>query len=193
MTKHLILLTLVGLTLVSRTSNGYELATHSRITQHAYQQSILSNPDTLRNLGIAANSSPFGEVYYDITWVRIKERLQQYFDRLSMPDKGKDYLTVKGWLMRGAIREDDLLYPPGDDPYGNFVRVLNHFFDPLNKRGLTVGGVPVGLQSAPNWAMGSTDIFTQPNLIRHKRGGAITLVSLMRGKRCIGRSRAVIA
>lgn len=145
-------------------SYGYELVTHSRITEYAYQRSILSNSTILRDLGITVNSDPFGSRYYEFAGVRQKERTAHPFEESNwrMRDPA-EALTVKGWLMRGTIREDDIISPFGDTPLdGDFVRVLNHFFDPLNNRRLTVG-VPLGLHSAPSWAMGSADIFTQPN------------------------------
>ena len=76
-------------------------------------------------------------------------------------------LSLPGWLMRGAIREDDLGttfgfnngYDPHDDPYGTFQRVFNHFFNPINNSQLTVLGVPFGLDTNPNWAIGASDAF----------------------------------
>ncbi|MEP7208931.1 MAG: hypothetical protein ABI920_18510 [Casimicrobiaceae bacterium] len=77
--------------------------------------------------------------------------------------------------MRGAIREDDggrLVgqvfadeAQPLDDPYGNFNRFCNHFFDPLNNQRLTdprAAGVCVTqdtFATAPVWASGAVDPF----------------------------------
>ncbi|MBB5209335.1 hypothetical protein [Chiayiivirga flava] len=55
----------------------------------------------------------------------------------------KSEYRLRAWLMRGAIREDDL--PPGNyrklpvpdaDPHGDLTRVYHHFFNPLNNAGL---------------------------------------------------------
>ncbi|WP_132973198.1 hypothetical protein [Thiogranum longum] len=77
---------------------------------------------------------------------------------------------ILGWLMRGAIREDDFtpkIFPcgleadnPQDDPYGNIDRPINHFFDPVNNRELTIGVDP--RETAVNWALGSSDAFATP-------------------------------
>ena len=69
-----------------------------------------------------------------------------------------------GWLMRGAIREDDLALfakkDHDDDPRGNFFRVFNHFWDPVYDLDLTdVVGCPPLVPgqvcvSALEWATG---------------------------------------
>ncbi|MGH8761579.1 MAG: hypothetical protein ACREVW_19080, partial [Burkholderiales bacterium] len=60
-----------------------------------------------------------------------------------------------GWLLRGAIREDDNTrdtpHPEGDEPGGVFDRVFGHFFDPQNDLGLTVVA-PLGPR-AVDWAL----------------------------------------
>ena len=75
-----------------------------------------------------------------------------------------------GWLMRGAIREDDLAleWSSGhdNDPRGNIFRVFNHFWDPIHDLDMSVvspGGVcpPVFpgqvCNTALKWAMGQQD------------------------------------
>lgn len=94
-----------------------------------------------------------------------------------------DYLKVNGWLLRGAVREDDLgdVFgvprgpDPHDDPYGPLWRVMNHFFDPLNNTPLTLSAVQAAVFSkatgesvfhkAPDWALGTQDVFTDPTVI----------------------------
>jgi len=64
-------------------------------------------------------------------------------------------LSVPGWLIRGAIREDDDSSAdepsPKEDSFGEFHRVFSHFHDPVNNRGLTVG-IRLGAKAA-DWAL----------------------------------------
>lgn len=72
-----------------------------------------------------------------------------------------------GWLMRGAIREDDLSYPSkadhDDDPRGNIFRVFNHFWDPVHNLDMSaVSGCPSlapgqVCMTAVKWATGLQD------------------------------------
>jgi len=85
-------------------------------------------------------------------------------------------LNIRNWLVRGAIREDDMgLSPMGlfgvrgsacaslwlrtvlDQP-GWLVRPLNHFYDPVYDIGLTTDPLIQGLKSI-NWALGYEDSF----------------------------------
>ncbi len=101
-------------------------------------------------------------------------------------ESGKNFLgdfsagSVPAWLIRGAIREDDLTLlgcigattanavhlratecnprgANGGDPHGDFDRVLHHFYDPHFRRGFFGGA------KAPDWATGSLDAFGNPN------------------------------
>jgi hypothetical protein len=85
---------------------------------------------------------------------------------------------VEGWLMRGAIREDDMPKsiqekigvsdPPDDDPHFNFqllnanatVRVFNHFYNPLlleNNQLPSLPFLPGQNLNALTWAIGVDD------------------------------------
>lgn len=151
------------------TAHSYELVTHGRITEQAFLRSNLTlDAQLLPSLGLHANSpNPFGTKYYDVSGALALERSSYDFDR----DRGRmsnanDAFTIKGWLMRGAIREDDVPHPfgdnPMDDPYDALqFRVFNHFFDPISGSPLTVG-ITFG-KIAPQWAIGSTDIFSALN------------------------------
>ncbi len=153
--------------------DAYELATHANLAEKAYQASILGKDQQfLGDLGLdPVDPNAFGEVYYDITLLGARERRQNDFERLRMPNEGRDFLTIQGWLMRGAIREDDLGEilgfqvggDPHDDPDGNIFRVFNHFYDPVHDRPLTTCFVEPGTRNAPDWAIGSTDAFREPN------------------------------
>ncbi len=153
-------------------ANAYELATHARLTQAAYSRSVLVDQALLQDLGIDASvNNPFGEIYFDVSGSEAYVRSQNDFEKSKMPNNGIDFLSIPGWLMRGAIREDDVPWPfgdnPQDDPYGRFFRVFNHFYDPINNRPLTVG---IGLGDiAPQWAIGSSNVFSNrnnPNIYR---------------------------
>jgi len=72
-------------------------------------------------------------------------------------------LSLSGWLMRGAIREDDLAaryYDEGSDrpdvdPHGEITRVFNHFFDPINNNALFPCPAPIaGCAKSVDWALG---------------------------------------
>ena len=156
--------------LTTTAARAYELATHGMMTQNAYQQSQLTkDPYLLKNLGLdPANTNPFGEIYYDVSGTAENERRQNDFEKSKMPNKGQEFLTIWGWLMRGAIREDDLGQTlginlgadPHDDPYGNIFRVFHHFYDPVLDRPLTVF-TALG-EKSPNWALGTPNAFANP-------------------------------
>lgn len=148
---------------------AYELATHGRMTNEAFNTSRLATDSQLLNdLGFSKDTL-LGEDYFDISGATIQPRSTKPFESSfkRMPE-GVDPRSLSGWLMRGAIREDDLGSVAGiqigtnphDDPYGDINRVFNHFFDPYNNQALTYVS---GAKKAPDWAAGSNDIFSQPN------------------------------
>jgi hypothetical protein len=76
--------------------------------------------------------------------------------------------SLPGWIMLGAVREDDVPYDssalennPQDEPGGPFPRVLNHFYDPYNDQPLTVAGSALGAR-APDWALLNLHSFAIP-------------------------------
>lgn len=95
--------------------------------------------------------------------------------------------TIENWIIRGDVREDDVL--PGDndpvhcdaiaydrDPWPSPYprRVMGHFYDPVNDRMLTPYDVPcVALQGfllgpcekSVDWALGVTDSFAVPSVV----------------------------
>jgi len=157
--------------------SAYELATHARITEQSFQRSVLNlEPSLLQDFGIKDTLNAFGESYYDMSGSQLKERIQNIFEKKIMPNKGEDFLSIKGWLMRGAIREDDYIDidtcnidapNPDDDKYPEPPsRPLNHFYDPAKDRPLTVeiSLVDISLgDKAPDWALGTQENkFTQP-------------------------------
>jgi hypothetical protein len=162
---------------------AYELATHARITQTAYMKSILATDTTLLdNLGIQIMDYPFGENYCDLSGATAKERgVSDDLELKYMPSSAKP-LSIAGWLMRGAIREDDYASAFGiwqapnpqddQDPPQAFWRVMNHFFDSYVNRPLVLSSSAAWtfaqatgetvFQKAPTWASGAVDAFAAP-------------------------------
>lgn len=150
-------------------ANGYELATHGAITYNTYQRSILKDSQFLKDLGIDTQinlnpAEPFGIIYYDVSGDTANQRQRHVFEGDIIQRLGATPLSLEGWLMRGAIREDD--YPLGpnpqfDDPV-NAIRPFNHFYDPVLNRALTTALGSLG-KKAPDWGAGTSDIFSQPN------------------------------
>ena len=174
-----------GLAISPGATSGYELVTHGVLTYAAYAESWLQAGSPLRqNLGIdvyladPTTNKPFGEVYYDFAETDVRPREADAvgsddtpFDETRMvkifrADKTvgfkphDDNLRLPGWLMRGAIREDDDMSSsepnPKDDPFGVIVhRVTNHFYDPVSRKAANLGGVELG-DTALTWGIGAT-------------------------------------
>ena len=162
-------LILALLVLGARSGGAYELATHGRLTLHAFQRSIADTDYMLNGLGITTDT--LGNDYYDVYRGNIYTRSKKDFEQTEprMP-KNVDPVSIVGWLMRGAIREDDHIGSrapnPKDDPYNNNDwildnRPLHHFYDPRNDQGLHVG-LRIG-QKAPDWGIGADDAFADAN------------------------------
>lgn len=175
---------LVGMValVVHGVASAYELGTHGKLTYEAYKRSVLSDSLFLSDLGIQNGKNPFGETYYDVSDSTVKERTRQQFEQQEkrMPG-GTEPLSVEGWLMRGAIREDDAKGEenPQDDPFNpDLRRPLHHFYDPVLNRPLTVNGLQLidsDVHKAPDWAVGSRDAFTQPNTPESNRRNHFTV------------------
>jgi hypothetical protein len=164
---------------------AFEISTHAVITNQSYSRSkLVTDTTSLKRLGIdsyvnlsQSSKSVFGSQYYDFSGVAVAIRTENSYEREAMKRVGlvDDRLKLNGWVMRGAIREDD---NPTDelnsdkDVNGIFHREFNHFFDPQKNRPLTRTGIGVlysldtgtqTLRKAPDWAMGTDDIFANPN------------------------------
>ena len=89
----------------------------------------------LQELGLDSYNNDLGLKYYDISVGDIRERSNDIFeDNIIKNDFGEKIDSIKGWFMRGVIREDDCWLPglcdnPLDDPV-NAIRPLSHFYDP---------------------------------------------------------------
>ena len=100
---------------------AYELTTHARTTNSAYAQSRLGSDVNLTwVLGIESwtfpgttLADPFatssGDIYFDMEGATIHARQLHSYDLKVVRDAGLQSQSrgVNGWLMRGAIREDD--------------------------------------------------------------------------------------
>jgi hypothetical protein len=172
---------------------SYELTTHAAITYNAYLQSRLATDRSIaRDLGIDwymadpgpdrtnwrpdfGSTDPFNKTYIDtnpLTGNDAKRDANDFERKIILNTLGVPVLTVPGWLMRGAVREDDsgkifgvfgigASGEPYDDPYANFNRWCNHFFDPTKSEGNRKANFPCPdtYQDAPNWAVGSQNAF----------------------------------
>lgn len=194
---------IIVVTLVCITGNcdSYELHTHARLTYKAYERSILANNVVLHSLlGIDKYSEQsLGEYYFDLSDTTVYKRNAtsyplQFMKPTDLPSPtipfGTSYKSMVGWLMRGAVREDDLGYitnpfgvrhpfgkDPYDDPHGAIFRVLEHFFDPTETEpgqqglhGLALDAFLASplcdncagtyIHAAPNWALGTDNAFS---------------------------------
>ncbi len=95
-------------------------------------------------------------------------------DPASGFNKANDALSLRGWVLRGAIREDDspiMNVLANDDPV-NDARPLNHFYDPVHDKPMTVGGLTNGATlgaKSPDWALGTWDVFANPAVPNESR------------------------
>ncbi|HEX4333536.1 MAG TPA: hypothetical protein VH040_15465, partial [Usitatibacter sp.] len=148
----------------------------------AYSQSSLGfDTDLVFSLGLAqwvlppTQVSPLSNAYFDLSSSTNYIRLAKPYESsvISSISQDRDVLRVKGWLMRGAIREDDgagaiafFKNEPRDDPNpdGDLNRFCNHFLDPVVLRHTLDGDTraltefcPTGLitKDASQWALGS--------------------------------------
>ncbi len=144
---------------------AYEIETHASVTKQTIPRTVLTDNNFLQALGLDKYNNDFGLIYfdyYDSITGEIQKRITKSFEKDII--KGKlDEATnsLKGWFMRGAIREDDCWAPfvctfVWDDPV-NANRPLNHFFDPYSNTALSSL-----VETAPNWALGTKDAFKSP-------------------------------
>lgn len=139
--------------------------------------------------------------YFDVeltTWLdsltSADVRVPQSYDHRNMYSKttefyredGAQQYRAKAWLMRGAIREDDLPLDqysgpetPDADPHGDLFRVFHHFYDPVNDSALlspaecVVLDFELGCVRSPDWAFGGESIagnnpdISEPNPRNH--------------------------
>lgn len=143
------------LTQIPELAGAYELFTHAAITQAAFARSLLNDAGFRSDLGMPEAPEPFGNVYFDVSGANeVRQRHDWDFEGSIINHLGVDKLSLKGWLMRGAIREDDMqstsslvgifVKNPQDDTYSSnasLIRPLHHFFDPYFNQPLNTTGV----------------------------------------------------
>lgn len=184
------------LTITAIKANAYEVDTHAWMTQRAVQKSRLSDLNSYlhQRLGLLElhnlrGTDPFGSRFYDFIDGDAAERFAghpgfpppAYESLIFNSIASGEFLTIRGWMIRGAIREDDVYYRPTaerNNPQDDLCtqhtqpcwRVLNHFFDPYNNRQLSILPPLIGewrmpVAKSPDWAYGATDAFaTAPSL-----------------------------
>jgi hypothetical protein len=160
---------------------AYEVASHAAMTREALMQCQLNptSPSLFVQLGIAGKNPSLGNTYFDIG--PDGSSTERVLDPMETKGRGFGPRKIKeanlkssfqpepdslpGWLMLGAIREDDVPFDEGavennpqDDPDGPLTRVLSHFFDPYDDRALTVT-TQLGAK-APDWATGTGNHFS---------------------------------
>jgi hypothetical protein len=172
----------------SMPAGSYEFVTHAAITRSAFNRFVTEEPGIIDRLGLWDLDDVFGGSYYYLYGNTAVLRGVDRFEAIRISGDGisASPLSIAGWLMRGAIREDDDPSPKdpspkGDDPQGDIHRVFRHFFDPTSSTGgaLSVYGdndpcvllfdMPVPCQSALNWGIGTSDAridVNQPSITR---------------------------
>lgn len=184
LSPYVLSVVVVTLAILGLDACAYELGAHARITEEAFFRSVLQTDATyLPSLGLLGPDMRLANVYFDAMTNAggdVMEREAHVFDSSKQFLGEQPAGSIAAWLIRGAIREDDLTWfgcigatvanavhlratecnprgPNGGDPHGDFDRVLHHFYDPLYMRGF------MGGKKAPDWATGSIDAFASPN------------------------------
>ncbi len=160
------LLSLVAIGTVTLPAQSFDVHTHAAMTAAASAQSTFTQSPTASalalKLGLSDPAFVGGKQYFDLGISTKKRDLniklaRNLFIDLQEPSLGlaiPDEYSLSGWIIQGAIREDDNQFetPDSDEPDGIFNRVFGHFFDPRNNRGLTAYGVTLG-DRAVDWAL----------------------------------------
>lgn len=180
---------------LSNMAQGYELRTHARMTQQAHQRSMLGTSNALlEQLGLRPDDVLGGSEagaathYYNFTANTLERRFASTWETDRMPRSGvndkehlKNSVTAQGWLLRGAIREDDSYGEdnPQDDPfYPTLRRPLHHFYDPIFDRPLNKVGLSLldsDVHTAPSWGIGAREPFAASNIAETDRRNHFTI------------------
>ncbi len=161
---------------LSNPVTAFDVRTHAVMTFEATAMSMLGRDPNASGLmprlglvdyppSVTARFPTLGESYVDIgtslitrNGKSIETRITNQVRAAYQENQGIPHdFQLTGWIIRGAIREDDNreetpVSEGGDEPDGVFNRVFGHFFDPQVDRGLTVGGVQLGAR-AVEWAL----------------------------------------
>jgi hypothetical protein len=140
---------------ISLASSSYEVATHAALTNSSFERTKLSAAYVAvkRELGILpwtiqAPDQPFttasGSIYFNFQNAQVFALRPTAYEFRVLNDVNliNSQQSLAGWLMRGAIREDDgaeivgrRVGNPPDDPFPPLInRFCNHFFDPVVQR-----------------------------------------------------------
>jgi hypothetical protein len=185
---------LLALTGVSG-AKAYVEPTHALMTREAYVRSQLVNSPVplFITLGIFGKAGESPRQYWDMQdpSTEILRKVDEdnpkdskvwekgILETFGAADTSDTKISLRpvGWLMRGAIREDDVgkiisthftkifADNPLDDPYyPNLVRVLHHFFDPAKNKPFDLfvpflSEIEPSPTRAPDWAFGYVDSF----------------------------------
>src|SRR6266702_8877285 len=156
-----IALVVLGAYLNVTSAHAFEVTTHGAITREAWLRFLTGDPGVFDRLGIRDVDDAFGTISYfdyrpaDGTAPVTRNSVAWYEDDIMKDPLKVPPFSTRGWLIRGAIREDDDSAAsdpsPKEDPNGDFHRVFSHFHDPVNNLGLTVG-FTLGAR-ATDWAL----------------------------------------
>jgi len=192
MNKKLIPLT--AICFASASAFAYEITTHTVITIRAAEQSQFGSSagasELAKRLGILNTATALGQDYLhmgspveirNMTLAGERNALADVKEALK-PELLPVPSTIAGWLMKGAIREDDnsIETPDTDEAGGVFERPFAHFFEPVTNRGLTLGALNKGPRSVDwaldaNAAIGSRKNYFRMGLAREAMWRALTL------------------
>lgn len=131
---------------------------------------------------------PLNPQQASLTYSRRPQALErQIFEGLGnrgfVPGNIADFeLTVSGWLMRGAIREDDNdVYLISDsqrdeDPWGNYLRATAHFYDPISDApySFPIDCLQYNCVRSTEWALGRTNFANGIGILQTARRNHFT-------------------
>ena len=178
-----------------RVAFAYDQPTHALVTDKAFQKSVLNpndpnsivkilmfdrlDPTTPFLLGYADNQAGNNDPSLYTRFGQEEERavFRSLIDAGRIPNASSvselEY-RVDGWLMDGAIREDDIDYmiagqwrrddQRDPDPWGYLFRSSNHFYDPIHDRAFDYAGpcADYGCMASPQWALGTMHPLNPP-------------------------------
>jgi hypothetical protein len=106
-------------------SGAYELRTHANMTLEAHRAANYQS--VIRSLDLdPSDSSQLSAYYYDLRELDARRRDPAEFEVDRMPKGNLVDTSIPGWLVLGAIREDDLSGDAGGTLTGVIPRPLSH-------------------------------------------------------------------
>src|SRR5450631_2471310 len=151
---------------VATSACAYEVETHVAITTAAVSESNFGSDPTStevwNRLGVVdPGKFGFTTFYLDLgSQVVVRGAYPFQENKIGIVRAATTGLVIPpvysltGWLLQGALREDDngLETPDSDEPGGVFSRVYAHWYDPHFNQGLTPFGFTAGPR-AVDWAL----------------------------------------